>query len=575
MAGTPRRPSRSRMPSAITCSPYMPRPRLAAVIPSCAVAMYRSCWVGFFRTRCTAFAIALPAAARRSIAIRGAPTIANSAATNSAVEEDERGDDQERDHRSASIAGGRGPTMIAWTTPPSTTSTSISTPSSVSRSPRPGHASQPVREVGADRLGCPLPVAADQERGVIEPHQTRHPEPAVRQPDRAQLRRLEFVGDASEQLADDVFEGDQSDDGLAIVHDQRLVAAPLAEETEQSIRGHGVRHADDGPQQRGHAHGSAPRVLRDDVLRVQDADDAAHRAAIDREPAERARRDDAQDLVERRRAFDARKPRTRDHQLACRAQAEPQGPVEPHLFERFQQAAVAAFGNQQLDFLRGVHVPVSRRGHAKEPEQQDTGAVQQRDGAREDAKRPLHRQDGEERRLGRLGEGERLRHQLAGDDRQGGQEEQHGERRGRVRGVGIDAAEALDPRAEGRGERRLTVRAQDQARQGNADLRRGDVPIEGVAVFDDRQEACRERVAVLGQSPQAAAADAHGGKFSRDVQGREQNQQDDDRPRQEHVRGIVPQNTAEPSSPLSLTRTRAAGTLDPPLRRARTNPDQP
>ena len=74
---------RSMSQSASTCSPYMPRPRLAMVIPSCAVAMNRSCRCGDVRIPCTVRAIRSPLAARRSSDVRGALTMANSAATNS------------------------------------------------------------------------------------------------------------------------------------------------------------------------------------------------------------------------------------------------------------------------------------------------------------------------------------------------------------------------------------------------------------------------------------------------------------------------------------------------------------
>src|SRR6187399_1625276 len=62
----------------------MPSPRLATVMPSCAVAMKRSWRRGLARTPRTTRAMRLPCWARRSIAARGTPTMANSAATNSA-----------------------------------------------------------------------------------------------------------------------------------------------------------------------------------------------------------------------------------------------------------------------------------------------------------------------------------------------------------------------------------------------------------------------------------------------------------------------------------------------------------
>ncbi len=77
------------------------------------------------------------------------------------------------------------------------------------------------------------------------------PEPAVGQPEGEELRRLEFIRDAAEQLGDDVLERNQADDGAGVVFDQRLMAAPLAEECQQPIGGHRCRDPDDRPQQRG------------------------------------------------------------------------------------------------------------------------------------------------------------------------------------------------------------------------------------------------------------------------------------------------------------------------------------
>ena len=57
------------------------------------------------------------------------------------------------------------------------------------------------------------------------------------------LRHLELVGDAAEQLGDDVFERDQAGDLAVAVDHERLVRAPLAQEREQPIGGHVVTHA--------------------------------------------------------------------------------------------------------------------------------------------------------------------------------------------------------------------------------------------------------------------------------------------------------------------------------------------
>ena len=72
------------------------------------------------------------------------------------------------------------------------------------------------------------------------------------------------------------------------------------------------------------------------------------------------------------------------------------------------------------------------------------------------------------------------------------------------------------------------VRAENQARQGDADLRGRDVAIELLGVLEHRQQPRREDVSILGHPPQPAPARAHGGELGRDVQRRQQDEQDDD-----------------------------------------------
>ena len=122
--------------------------------------------------------------------------------------------------------------------------------------------------------------------------------------------------------------------------------------------------------------------------------------------------------MEGQRRIDRRQPRARHHQLSCGPQAEPQRAVQAHLLLRLEQPAVAALGDEQRDLLGRVHVAVPARGHAQQLQQQHAAAIQQRDRPGERTHRPLHRKHGEERRPGRVLQRERLRHQLAEDDRE-------------------------------------------------------------------------------------------------------------------------------------------------------------
>ncbi len=90
------------------------------------------------------------------------------------------------------------------------------------------------------------------------------------------------------------------------------------------------------------------------------------------------------------------------------------------------------------------------------------------------------------------------------------------------------SSDALDEGSETRRDRGLGVGAENQAGEGDADLRGGDVAVERVRVLEDGQHPGREGVAVLGQPSQPAPARAHDGELRRHEQRRQQDQQGDD-----------------------------------------------
>ena len=105
-----------------------------------------------------------------------------------------------------------------------------------------------------------------------------------------------------------------------------------------------------------------------------------------------------------------------------------------------------------------------------------------------------------------------------------GQRQQH-DRRGRgLRGELLQTAQRREVRRQPHGERRLRVRAEDQARERDADLAGGDVAIERLGRLEHRQQPGGERIAVGGQLLDAAAPDADGGELGGDVQGVDEDQ---------------------------------------------------
>ncbi len=242
-------------------------------------------------------------------------------------------------------------------------------------------------------------------------------------------RALELVGDAAKQLANDILERDEPFDLPARRRDKRLVRPLLAQVCQQPVSRHPGRNVGDRSKKGRRRHRPPGNEGGDDVLGVEDANEFAGRPLSDGETAVRARCHDAQDLFERGGGIDDGQSFARDHQLSRRAQPEPQRAVQSHLLLGFEEPAVATLGDQQLDFLRRVDVPVACRRNADRAQDQDAAAVEERDERPEEPLRPLHRQHGRDRNARRVLQRERLRYQLTDDDGEAGQDEKDGDRR--------------------------------------------------------------------------------------------------------------------------------------------------
>ncbi len=179
------------------------------------------------------------------MAARGAPTMANSAATKIPFRRISAAMMRKAVTRRPPCCRRAVPTMTDAMCPASTTSISTSSPSMLTCSPGSGKRPSAVDDVRRNCLGAAAP-AADDRRCLIEPHRAGQHAPGRRAGGSARsCGDLELVGDAAEQLADDVLERDQSGDPPVVVFDQRLVAAALAQERQQAIGRHRLAHAND------------------------------------------------------------------------------------------------------------------------------------------------------------------------------------------------------------------------------------------------------------------------------------------------------------------------------------------
>jgi hypothetical protein len=88
----------------------------------------------------------------------------------------------------------------------------------------------------------------------------------------------------------------------------------------------------------------------------------------------------------------------------------------------------------------------------------------------------------------------------------------------------LQAAELLEQRRQTRRKGRLRVGAKDQARDGDADLRDGDIPVQFGGAIHNGKQPLGQLVAFAGERLQPAAANADGRKLSSNVKGRAENQ---------------------------------------------------
>ena len=255
----------------------MPRRRLATVMPSCAVAMYRSCRRGSRSSVWTEIASLLPVAALADCRARRAHD-GELRGHEQGVRQDEQGDDEELGHRNCSFQA-RVATITEVMTPASTDSISTSVPFTSKRSPccagPLAAAATSAPTVSADgRQSPPITCAAWSTRINWQ----------------ARVRRttaarswcvLSSSEDLAEQLREDICNSDQPCDPGILVDDQRLMAAPFPEERQQAIRRHVVADAHDGFQERRERVVPASSdEVRDHVFRVKGAE--RRRATRDR-----------------------------------------------------------------------------------------------------------------------------------------------------------------------------------------------------------------------------------------------------------------------------------------------------
>jgi hypothetical protein len=191
--------------------------------------------------------------------------------------------------------------------------------------------------------------------------------------------------------------------------------------------------------------------------------------------------------------------------------------MQPDLLLGLEQATVSAFRDEQLDLFRRVDMSVPGRRHSQQSENEQSAAIQKIDGPGEQTLRPLHREDRRNRNPGGILQSERFGNQFAKNHRESGQDQQDGDGGGGLGRLLVQAQDALKERFEPGRDGRLAVRPQDQARKRDAYLRDRDIAVERARVFDDGEDARRQRMTILGESAEPTAPNPDRAELGGDV----------------------------------------------------------
>ena len=204
----------------------------------------------------------------------------------------------------------------------------------------------------------------EQRRRIVNGHATRAARMLpVRQRLGDRIAGLELVADVAEQLRQHVLERQQSGGAAELVDDERLVRAALAQLAQHAVRGHALVDAGDRPQQAGQRRRRARRSPASGRGPWCGACRRCCRSSRDRPAAaktgsaRRWRSTSSSGVL----MSSAEILPPRHHELLGLPQVEPQRALQAAVLVGFEQAAVAALGDQQLDLVGRVDVTVRLR----------------------------------------------------------------------------------------------------------------------------------------------------------------------------------------------------------------------
>jgi hypothetical protein len=281
-----------------------------------------------------------------------------------------------------------------------------------------------------------------------------------------------LVADLSDELLDDVLEGDDARGPAVLVDDDHHLQSGGAQLQEQRVEPDGL--GDDHRRDHEGADGDLrPAVVRhgDGLLDVDEPIDVVPVVADDGEPGVTGMPGQPDHVVRSGRPFDAGTVDPRGHDVGGSPVAEVQGAGEHPRGTGLEGALLGGPPDQAGQLLRGASPgQLLLRGDAHRSKCGVRRAVEDRD------ERPRKDREGADRPGDHLGRGqwradaEELRHELAEHHREQRDEDQRERRGHRARG-GVREPERDERAVEKAADRRFGEVPDDQRREGDADLR--------------------------------------------------------------------------------------------------------
>ena len=201
----------------------------------------------------------------------------------------------------------------------------------------------------------------------------------------------------------------------------------------------------------------------------------------------------------------------RNHDLVNAALAELDDRVDHLLLLGLQDALVAAALDDELELLRG-DLGAARDVRPERPDEEPGEPREQPHEGRQETPEEVDRPRQQERGPVRVGQGERLGHELADDDREERDEARHDHEGDRV-GAPLERGNAADELGQAAGEGDRGDRGRQEADERDRDL---DDRQEPARILDEAADAGRAPAALVDELVHAAAADRHQGDLGGD-----------------------------------------------------------